>query len=85
MPTHTGGLASGQSYTQQATFNVPAGLTGNYYVMVVANSGDTVFENGVCQRHRCLGAADGHLADAAGRPGRRHDHDPGQRRRRART
>ncbi len=42
--THTGGLASGQSYTQQATFNVPAGVTGNYYVVVVANSGDTVFE-----------------------------------------
>jgi len=41
---HTGGLASGQSYTQQATFNVPAGLTGNYYVVVVANSGNTVFE-----------------------------------------
>ena len=42
---HTGGLASGQSYTQQASFNIPAGLTGNYYVVVVANSGDTVFEN----------------------------------------
>ena len=41
---HTGGLASGKSYTQQATFNVPAGLTGNYYVLVVANSGDPVFE-----------------------------------------
>jgi len=43
---HTGGLASGQSYTQQATFNVPAGLTGSYFVLVVANRGDTIFENG---------------------------------------
>jgi hypothetical protein len=43
---HTGGLASGQSYTQQGTFKVPAGLAGNYYVEVVANSGDVVFENG---------------------------------------
>ncbi len=43
---HTGGLPTDQSYTQQATFNVPAGLTGDYYVLVVANSGDTIFENG---------------------------------------
>jgi subtilase family serine protease len=40
--THTGGLASGQSYTATEFFNVPQGLSGPFYVFAVTDSGNAV-------------------------------------------
>jgi hypothetical protein len=42
--TTTGGLAAGKSYTQSSNLPLRAGVAGTYYVFVVTNSGNTVFE-----------------------------------------
>ncbi len=39
-------LAVGASYTQTQSFNIPAGFAGQYYVFVVADGNDRVFERG---------------------------------------
>jgi hypothetical protein len=41
---HTGGLAAGASYDVNASFSVPAGYTGVFYVFVVTDSTNRVFE-----------------------------------------
>jgi hypothetical protein len=41
---YQGGLAAGQSYTQTQSFKVPQGLTGPFYVFVVADGGNQVYE-----------------------------------------
>jgi hypothetical protein len=42
---HPGGLAAGQSYSQQnLTFTLPAGTAGTYYVFVQTNSNQSVYE-----------------------------------------
>lgn len=40
------GLAPGQRYTNGASFKIPAGLSGSWYVLVVADAGETVNERG---------------------------------------
>jgi hypothetical protein len=40
-----GGLAGSASYTQNATFRLPAGLAGTFYVFVNTNSNSRVFES----------------------------------------
>jgi CARDB len=42
--SHKEALAIGQSYTETGTFNVPAGLSGNYYIFVETDGGKHVFE-----------------------------------------
>ena len=42
--TEGGGLAAGADYTQSATFQLPAGAAGTYYVFVVTDSTNTVYE-----------------------------------------
>jgi hypothetical protein len=41
---HTGDLAAGASYTQTQTVTLPAKLQGNYYIAVVADTGQAVLE-----------------------------------------
>jgi RHS repeat-associated protein len=43
--THTGGLAAGNTYNQQGTFEIPAGLSGTYNVLVITNAGDSAYES----------------------------------------
>ena len=43
--TTPGGLAAGGSYTQNINLSLPAGVAGTYYVLVVTDSGQTVFES----------------------------------------
>lgn len=38
------GLASGQAYSQTASFEIPLGVAGPFYVFVATDSGNTVFE-----------------------------------------
>ncbi len=40
----TGGLAAGASYQNTATINVPRGVTGPWYVVVIADARNVVFE-----------------------------------------
>jgi hypothetical protein len=42
--THQGGLAGGASYTQNATLPLPPGVAGTFYVVVVTNSNNSVYE-----------------------------------------
>jgi YD repeat-containing protein len=42
--THSGGLAAGGSCTQSGSFQVPVGLAGTYYVVVVTNANGAVYE-----------------------------------------
>ncbi len=42
--THVGGLAGGASYTQNASLQLPSGLAGTFYVFVVTNSNNNIFE-----------------------------------------
>ncbi|MBX9652245.1 carboxypeptidase regulatory-like domain-containing protein, partial [bacterium] len=44
---HQGGLASGNSYSVNNSFNLPAGLSGSFYVFVVTDSGKVVYERGM--------------------------------------
>lgn len=44
---HLGGLGANQSYSQNATFSIPGGVAGNFYVFVATDSRDHVFERGV--------------------------------------
>ncbi|MEZ6137702.1 MAG: CARDB domain-containing protein [Pirellulaceae bacterium] len=39
-------LAAGQTYTQSASFEIPLGLSGPYYVFVATDSGGNIFERG---------------------------------------
>ncbi|MEX2307284.1 MAG: CARDB domain-containing protein [Pirellulales bacterium] len=41
---HFGALDAGQSYDGAAAFTLPDGLTGSFYVFVVTDNGDAVFE-----------------------------------------
>ena len=41
---HNGALAAGATYTEDATFTLPDGLSGTFYVFVVTDSADQVFE-----------------------------------------
>lgn len=41
-----GGLAGGDQYTATGTFTVPQGLAGTFYVFVVTDAGNTVYERG---------------------------------------
>ncbi|MCE5334113.1 MAG: tandem-95 repeat protein [Desulfobacteraceae bacterium] len=41
---HTGGLAKGESYTATSEFNVPAGLSGPFYVFVSTDWGNYISE-----------------------------------------
>jgi subtilase family serine protease len=43
--TTLGGLPSGGSYTQNADLQLPTGLAGTFYVFVVANGDQGIFEN----------------------------------------
>ncbi len=43
--TNHGGLVNGASYTQNASFQLPAGLSGTFYVFVVSNSNSEVVES----------------------------------------
>ncbi len=40
----TSALAAGTSYTASGNFNVPLGIGGNYFVVVVTDSSDSVYE-----------------------------------------
>jgi RHS repeat-associated protein len=42
--SQTGGLASGASYSQNASLQLPAGLAGTFYVFVVSDSDGSIFE-----------------------------------------
>ena len=42
--TETGGLAAGGSYTQSATLPLPTGLEGTFYVFVVTDTNQNVYE-----------------------------------------
>ena len=42
--TQNGGLAAGASYTQNADLQLPSGLAGSFYVFVVTDSNDAIFE-----------------------------------------
>jgi subtilase family serine protease len=41
---HAGGLTSGSSYTANQSFTLPRGLGGRFYVFVVTDSGNSVYE-----------------------------------------
>src|SRR5207249_3225471 len=41
---YAGGLAGGASYTQNASLPLPAGVAGTFYVFVVTNTGQTLYE-----------------------------------------
>ena len=41
---HQGGLAAGANYTQNASLQLPDGLLGNFYVFVVADTNQNVYE-----------------------------------------
>ena len=43
--THTGNLAPVESYTQTESVQLPYGISGPYYVFVVTDSGNNVFEH----------------------------------------
>ena len=43
---HTGALNIGASYTESASMTIPEGVSGSYYVFVLADNGDQVFEAG---------------------------------------
>ena len=45
--TYKGGLASGDSYTQNDNIQLPAGLAGTFYVLVQTNSDGAVYEGSV--------------------------------------
>src|SRR5262249_52330146 len=42
--THQGGLAAGASYTNTVTATLPNGQAGTFYLFVVSDSGNAVFE-----------------------------------------
>lgn len=42
--THRGDLAAGSSYQQNASLQLPSGLAGTYYVLVVTNSNNAIYE-----------------------------------------
>ena len=42
--THIGGLSSGGSYTQSAALPLPSGRQGTFYVFVIADTNQTVYE-----------------------------------------
>jgi hypothetical protein len=42
--TESGPLAAGASYTNQVALTIPDGLSGTYYVIADADSGDVIFE-----------------------------------------
>ncbi len=42
--SYPGGLASGANYTQNASFQLPSGLAGSFYVFVDTNSNNRVYE-----------------------------------------
>jgi subtilase family serine protease len=41
---HEGGLGAGEVYTQTQSFKIPQGITGPFYVFVVTDGGDRVYE-----------------------------------------
>src|SRR5262249_44674768 len=42
---HTGGLATGASYSQNPTLQLPAGLAGTFYLFVDTDSDGSIFQN----------------------------------------
>ena len=42
--TYQAGLGNGASYTQNATFQLPSGVAGTFYVIVQTNSDNSIFE-----------------------------------------
>ena len=61
---HGGGLASGQSYSAQASFRVPNGFSGPYYVFVVTDSPGKKNPRGSVFEH----TAENNNATASGQP-----------------
>ena len=42
--SHSGGLAAGDSYTKTASFSIPQGFSGPFYVFAVTDSGNKIYE-----------------------------------------